>query len=372
MRKDPLPLIEVHQCTDIGLRRNENQDSMGYLQLNQIPYQNAHLLIVADGMGGASGGRVASTIAVEEVLKYFQNDPNIEPDVALKEAVEIAASAILDQAEEDPSLSGMGTTCVCILALNGYLFAAHVGDSRIYLHRNGKLQRLTRDHTAVQRLVEAGILTDEEAKNHPRQNVLSRVLGSEHPLYVELLGPPIKFQNGDKVLLCSDGLHGEISDDKIAEILNETPVKEVAQRLVDAAKEAGGNDNITVQVLSYGETPIEPHVEKWHEHEEVSKGYFYTIVAIVISFLVGYWFGFFGKPEYKEPLNLKPQYTILKPPVSTLKPAKKAPAKKAPAKKAPAKKAPAKKAPAKKAPAKKASPSKTPPQKAKATTQKAK
>lgn len=288
MRKAALPPIKISQCTDIGRRRHENQDSMGYLQLEQIPYQGAHLLVVADGMGGASGGQVASTIAVREILSYFQDDPNMEPDVALREAVEGAAQKILEHARKEPSLSGMGTTCVVLLALNGYLFAAHVGDSRIYLFRDGQLSRLTRDHSAVQRLVEAGILTEEEAKNHPRQNVLSRVLGSEHPLYVEIMAPPLRLQSGDRIMQGSDGLHGEVSDEDLADILATEPIEKVTEILVKTANDNGGNDNITVQVLAYGDPPVQEHVEIWHDFFTPIGGYFASAAMLVLLFFLGY------------------------------------------------------------------------------------
>ncbi|MBU48687.1 MAG: hypothetical protein CL920_08330 [Deltaproteobacteria bacterium] len=293
----PSPSIEVYQSTDIGRRRHENQDSMGYIKLSQIPYQDAHLLVVADGMGGASGGQVASSIAVREIVDYFQDDPNMEPDVALREAIELAASRILERAREEPSLTGMGTTCVCVLSLNGFVFAAHVGDSRIYLYRDGVLHRCTRDHSAVQRLVEAGILTEEEARNHPRQNVLSRVLGSEHPLYVELMGPPKKLLPGDRYILCSDGLHGEITDEKIIELVEDGPLDKITDNLVQAANDAGGNDNVTVQMLAFGESAPLEMAEEWQEFDDQVGGYVYYATMVVLLFAMGYLAGWYSHEE---------------------------------------------------------------------------
>ncbi|MCB9641279.1 MAG: Stp1/IreP family PP2C-type Ser/Thr phosphatase [Myxococcales bacterium] len=310
MRKVQTPPIDIFEMSDVGRRRYENQDSVARLQLTKIPYQGGHLLVVADGMGGASGGQVASRIAVQEIVSYFQEEPNMEPDVALREGIEQAAEAILKKAGEDPSLTGMGTTCVMCMVQNGYLFAAHVGDSRMYMWRKGVLHRMTRDHSAVQRLVEAGILSEEEAKNHPRQNVLSRVLGSEFPLYVEVMAPPWKLLEGDRILLCSDGLHGEVEDEDILSIMGGAKTaQEAVETLVKTANDNGGNDNITAQILFYGSppeviegTPVDPpaqqqsaaaapNQEAWQSLGDRPEAYFFYALLILLPFFLGYMAG---------------------------------------------------------------------------------
>ncbi len=145
----PKPVISIGSCTHVGQRRSNNQDFMGSLYMEDLPYSDAHLVVVADGMGGAKGGEVASRIAVESIIAYFQDQPNLEPDLALREATEKASNAILAEVDVNEGLRGMGTTSVAVLAQNGWLFAAHVGDSRIYLLREGTLHRLTRDHSNV-------------------------------------------------------------------------------------------------------------------------------------------------------------------------------------------------------------------------------
>ncbi|MEM1008813.1 MAG: protein phosphatase 2C domain-containing protein, partial [Myxococcota bacterium] len=248
----------------------------------------------------------------------------MEPDVALRESIEQAASAILAKAEEDPSLSGMGTTCVLAMVQNGYLFGAHIGDSRMYLLRDGILHRMTRDHTAVQRLVEAGILTKEEAATHPKGNVLSRVLGSEFSLYVEVLAPPWELEEGDRILLCSDGLYGEVSDDEIQSILEQQkPVQEIVEDMIQAANDNGGRDNVTVQIMIYGKAPpsseaptqIQPTIqlqpeEPWQAVSKTPEIFLFYILLFLTPFFLGYFAGNFTNPQNQHSvhptLNTKP------------------------------------------------------------------
>jgi protein phosphatase len=293
------PIITLGSRTDVGRRRANNQDFMGSLYMEELPYNNAHLVVVADGMGGARGGEIASRIAVETIIAYFEDQPNLEPDLALREATEKASNAILAEVDINEGLRGMGTTCVSILVQNSWLFAAHVGDSRLYMLREGTLHRLSRDHSNVQRLVEAGILDEEKAATHPRRNVLSRVLGSEYALNVEVLAPPWKLRGGDRVLLCSDGLHGELSDLEIAQVLQEYPAQEAAVRLVDLANEAGGNDNTTVSLLYFDtEESLENPgqltsadiavEEEFHLFPNAMSGFIFYALVFVLFFLLGY------------------------------------------------------------------------------------
>lgn len=284
----PPPLL-IGQATDVGRRRHENQDSMGHAVLDRFAYKGAQLLICADGMGGASGGQTASSTAVAKILEYFQQGhPSPEPDIAIREAVELAAETVQQKTDEDPRLEGMGTTCVIVLVHNGYLFAGHIGDSRLYLWRKGQLQRLTRDHSRVQFMVEAGILSEEDAKRHPHQNFLARVLGSNQPPRVELLAPPRKLELGDRLLLCSDGLYNEVQEDTITKTLAELDPQDAANKLVELANANGGNDNITVQIFGYG--AVQPVVveESWFRVQHASHGFLLYLFGAILFFAVGF------------------------------------------------------------------------------------
>lgn len=296
MHKYVPPPIAVGQSTDVGRRRHENQDSMGYTQLDRFAYKGAHLVICCDGMGGASGGQQASSTAVEHILEYFKDGhPSPEPDIAIREAVEKAAEAVHEKAQADPRLEGMGTTCVVVVMHNGYLFAGHIGDSRLYLWRNGEMIRLSRDHSRVQFMVEAGIITEEEAKKHPHQNFLARVLGSNQQPRVELLAPPRKMQLGDRLLLCSDGLYNEVEEDVMAEVISQNEPQAATEKLVKLANENGGNDNITVQIVSYGD--IQPQVteEAWFQFARPSHGAMFYVACCVLFFLLGFFSGRTGQ-----------------------------------------------------------------------------
>ncbi len=292
MHKYVPPPIKVGQSTDVGRRRHENQDSMGYAQLDRFAYKGAHLLITADGMGGASGGQQASSTAVEKILEYFQQGhPSPEPDIAIREAVELAAEAVQAKAVEDPRLEGMGTTCVVVIIHNGYLFAGHIGDSRLYMWRQGKLLRLSRDHSRVQFMVEAGIISEEDAKRHPHQNFLARVLGSNQQPRVEILAPPRKLELGDRLLLCSDGLYNEVDDEEIFEILGTYEPQKASDTLVEMANENGGNDNITVQILSYGDLQPPQVAESWFQFPNATAGFAFSLFCFVLVFLGGFFVG---------------------------------------------------------------------------------
>ncbi len=289
------PLMGVGKATDIGKKRKENQDAMAYLELDKSFLAGARVLIVADGMGGALGGQLAAETAVATIEEYFKGeDISPEPDIAIREAIEKAASEVYKKASSDPELAGMGTTCLVAIVHNGYLFAGHVGDSRLYLWRNGKLYRLTRDHSRVQFLVEAGILNEEEAINHPHQNFLARVLGSQEKPNIELLAPPRKLKEGDRILLCSDGLYNEVPEGEIEKLLGEVTTsnaQEIAEKLVSLANENGGNDNITVQILAYGEIQPRRVRESFFPFRSSLASLSFLALVILAFFLLGFFIG---------------------------------------------------------------------------------
>ncbi len=227
--------IRAGVATDIGRVREGNEDSF----LIEPP-----LYAVADGMGGHRGGEVASQLALETVERMFR-----EGHGTLEEQIREANRAVFSRSAEDRSVAGMGTTLTAVLVREGEVHLAHVGDSRAYLLRAGALRQLTQDHTLVNRMLKAGEITEAEAEVHPHRNVLTRVVGTEPDVSVD--EHDVGLIEGDRLLLCSDGLTNMVTEDQIQAILEATPTnpQEAADRLVRAANRAGGVDNITVVVL---------------------------------------------------------------------------------------------------------------------------
>lgn len=232
--------MRVCHRTHQGLVRASNQDNW----LAQAP-----LYGVADGMGGHKGGETASRVA----LQVFQNAIGRKtPDAeALRMAVEAANRRVYDMSAHDESLSGMGTTMSMIWQDNTRLLIAHVGDSRIYRLREGKLRQMTDDHSFVAELVRNNIITPEMAKNHPQRNIITRAVGVDPYVEVDLLEE--ESEPGDIWLICSDGLHGMVEDEEIQTVLSTMELEEAAERLMSRALENGGHDNITFVLLSHTE-----------------------------------------------------------------------------------------------------------------------
>jgi protein phosphatase len=203
---------------------------------------------VADGMGGCKGGEVASALACEKIPgSYFAS---LDPiPAALRAALEAANAEIYQAAQSQPELHGMGTTAVAFAVTNGYGWLAYVGDSRLYLIRRGQIYRMSEDHSVVFEMVHQGLLTREEARDHQDRNVLSRALGSRPQVEVSCWDEPFPIQTGDRFLLCSDGLHDLVTDEKMLELANCGDVGFATERLVRAANESGGYDNISVILL---------------------------------------------------------------------------------------------------------------------------
>jgi len=213
------------------------------------------LYIVADGMGGYQGGATAAKIAVETIERVFtEATEGASPLTTIQSAIQQANAEIHKQAAAGkPEFEKMGSTAVVLLVRDGLAHVGHVGDSRAYIVRGGKLQQVTVDHTVVQGLVNEGIISEEEARDHDDASKLTRVLGPKAEVDVDL-EPPIPLQYGDGILLCSDGLHGYVADADIQRAISqESRVQKTASRLVDLAMEAGGEDNITVQFVRYGD-----------------------------------------------------------------------------------------------------------------------
>ncbi len=221
--------------------------------MGDLPVQGGHVLIVADGMGGYRGGAIASSLVVEAIEEYFLDAKLSDPQKALRESIYTANERIYLRGKQDEDLSRMGSTCVLALVKGDQLHLAHVGDSRIYFMRQGgKLQRLTRDHTVVQHFVDVGLLSEEEAEGHPDSHILSRALGPRAHVEPEVRDEPVILQEGDRVLLCSDGLTKMLTEQNISSMLSmETELQEIADKMVDVANHNGGEDNVTVLAFEY-------------------------------------------------------------------------------------------------------------------------
>jgi len=229
--------VTVGAATDVGHARERNEDS--FLAMPPV-------YIVADGMGGHRGGNVASSLAME-VMSGLASGGDWQ---RLAEQVRQANHAILERSRGDRSLQGMGTTITATYMDGDEVHFAHVGDSRAYLLRGGTLSQITTDHTLVHEMVKRNQITEEEAEHHPQRSILTRALGVDDGVEVDEF--PLQVQPGDRILLCSDGLHAMVDDDVIKQVLEQEPdPQRAAERLVELANEAGGLDNITVVVMDY-------------------------------------------------------------------------------------------------------------------------
>jgi len=239
--------------TDVGRLREQNQDAAGIAQ-NQT--SGWPIFVVADGMGGHAAGEIAANLTIESVIETLTDAAGDgDPDEQIRRGVELAHQRIQDEIAAHPDKAGMGTTCLVALLAGRQLHLGHIGDSRAYLFRDGRLEQITSDHSWVNEQIRAGLLSPAEAARHPMRHVITRALGPE-PVDTELVHREL--EPGDWLLLCSDGLTGPLADDTIAAVLAEADHPEVsARRLVELANEAGGPDNITV-LLVHLETVAEP------------------------------------------------------------------------------------------------------------------
>ena len=234
--------VKVHALTDVGKVRAVNQDAL-------VVDEELLLYGVADGMGGHNGGETASAGARDGLIAALQGkEASLD---ALRDAITAANAALFQQQAADESLSGMGTTLSVIWMSEHFVYLGHVGDSRVYRFREGKLEQMTDDHSLVGELVRAGYLTPEQAENHPNKNVILRAVGTEEGIDIDLAVEERK--PGDLWLICSDGLHGMVKDDKMEAILSVNTPEAAAKLLMDAALAAGGRDNISIVLVKDGE-----------------------------------------------------------------------------------------------------------------------
>ena len=228
--------------TDVGKVRANNQDA-------PIVSEKLRLYGVADGMGGHKGGEVASTSARDDLLRELEGKtPSV---AALSGAIEEVNRQIYHQQEHDDALTGMGTTLSVLWMSDNFVYIGHVGDSRVYLLRDGEFKQMTLDHSLVEQLVREGVLTEEEAQNHPMRNIITRAIGTDESVEVDVVVE--ERRKGDLWLACSDGLHGLVDDRQMRDALRQYAPEKAADVLLKAALDAGGRDNVTLVIVHDGE-----------------------------------------------------------------------------------------------------------------------
>jgi serine/threonine protein phosphatase PrpC len=268
--------LQAFARSDVGRTREHNEDAFVVANLgaradaplqfeslvNQPADEHGTIFMVADGMGGAAAGEVASRMAADAVFSHMTSIWPEDNEVSanrfayrMKEAVELANTRIHSHAREHPDVRGMGTTATVAGIFGSDLYLAQVGDSRAYLIRGGEITQITKDQSLMQRLVEAGELTEEEAEQSERRNIILQALGPDPRVKVDLTWQALR--RGDLLVLCSDGLSGQVKKEEIARIANEAPdLKELCARLIELANERGGPDNITVVAARFTGTEL--------------------------------------------------------------------------------------------------------------------
>jgi len=237
--------------TDAGCVREANEDSGRHVKPSDAETQvkKGILTVVADGMGGHASGEVASQMAVELISEIYYADAERSAPAALRNAVEQASSQIYETSLRDEKFFGMGTTVIALVLLNDRAFSAHVGDSRLYRLRNQNMEMLTLDHSQVMEMVKYGIISMEEARNHDDKNVILRAVGTQPTVEVEV-SDMFAIESGDEFLLCSDGLCDMLTDEEILETWTAAAdIHQAGENLIEAAKQSGGHDNITVGIV---------------------------------------------------------------------------------------------------------------------------
>jgi serine/threonine protein phosphatase PrpC len=264
--------LNIGNYSDVGKVRKINEDYFG-----SYSGSFGNLLLVCDGMGGHKGGEIASRLAVETIRNYFEklNDSyNISEEI--NKSLEAANTSIILKAEEDTELTDMGSTVVLVLIKNGLAYYTSLGDSRIYKIRNGQIQQITKDNSLVQQMVDSNIITEDEAKDHPKKNVITKALGTNKELEPEIY-EPFKLQVNDKLILCSDGLTAHVDEEEIFQLSKNNPPQQAAQKLVELANERGGTDNITVQIAAIG---VEENIVK-QSNSNIYLSYLILLISLI-------------------------------------------------------------------------------------------
>ncbi len=237
--------MKAYALTDVGVKRKTNQD---YVYINNTKVGCLpNLFIVADGMGGHKAGDIASRLAVESLIEFVENSNEKEPFKLFGKGIEIANEKILEEARNDLELQGMGTTLVVATLIEKKLYVANIGDSRLYLIRD-ELMQITKDHSYVEEMLKRGQIDESEARTHEKKNVITRAVGADVCMSADYFEVDIK--EGDKFLMCSDGLTNMLLDEEIFEIISSNKdVKMSVDMLIEEANKKGGKDNIAIVLV---------------------------------------------------------------------------------------------------------------------------
>lgn len=239
-------MLKTFSVTDIGRKRKTNQD---YVYTSEQPVGSLpNLFLVADGMGGHNAGDYASRVAVESILEKIADSSETDPMRNFDDAIQYANARIRRLASESAELEGMGTTVVAAACEGNRLYVANVGDSRLYVINRFGIRQITRDHSWVEEMVRLGEIEKEEARNHPDKNIITRAVGADDTVKTDFF--TVQLEEGDEVLMCTDGLTNMLEDEEIRMILDGArDIVEKAQELVKAANDNGGRDNISVILI---------------------------------------------------------------------------------------------------------------------------
>ena len=239
----------IAKATDVGVTRQINEDSMTVFES-----PNGTVLAVFDGMGGQAAGDVASKMSAEIIESILTDNTFITPEEAIRYSINAANQGVLRKTEQNPELEGMGSTCVMLIIKDGYVSCGWVGDSRIYYIANHTIRQLSHDQSYVQQLLDSGQITPTEALNHPQKNEITNCIGLQNMSAPETIAAPIAPEAGSVFLLCTDGLSGLVDEKQIENVVSDTSMslQQKADKLVNMANDAGGLDNITVELVQFG------------------------------------------------------------------------------------------------------------------------
>lgn len=227
-----------------GFKRKENEDAVGVFNID-----GGLLAIVCDGLGGKNAGEVASNLTVESILHFFNESRKFDYLARIKYAIENANSLLHAKSSNDDELRGMATTVEVLYLKNNTMYWGHIGDSRIYNFRNGKLKLLTKDHSLVQKLVDDGYLSMSEAENHPNRNIITRAVGELESVDIDLSKMKINEFDENTFFICTDGVTTEVRDFELEDLLNRSNADEITSSLVELIEARGANDNFTFVII---------------------------------------------------------------------------------------------------------------------------
>lgn len=304
--------LQVAVLTHPGRRGKNNEDRLlvSAFRISEKDPTPVLLALIADGVGGHRGGEVAADLAVTQIAQVVGASDASQPLATLQAAFEQANQIIYARSLADLNLSGMGTTCACVWVINDRLFTASIGDSRIYLVRSQEVTQLTIDHTWVQEALDSGLLTPDQARNHPNAHVIRRHLGSQLPVVPDFrlrlsagetdshaqANQGLRLQPGDTIVLCSDGLTDLVAGAEIGATLSRSSLSEALQELVDQANERGGHDNISIVAIQVPRQSIEKA-----PRERKRRRWFWAgmlcLMALIVALYSAYQYWFSGSPS---------------------------------------------------------------------------